>query len=503
MATAALQILHLEDNQADAALVEALLQSEGITSRVVCVKTRAEYEAALERGDFDVILSDYSLPQFDGLSALALAREKHPDKPLIFVSGTMGEEAAVESLKQGATDYVLKDHLARLPSAVRRAVAEAQELALRQQAEETVREQAALLDKAQDAILVRDLEDRILYWNKSAERMYGWTAEEALGKKADELLYNGEANPLQLANQVVLQKGEWQGEIQQVTREGKTITVQSRWSLVRDKAGEPKSKLIINTDVTERRQLEAQFRRAQRLETIGALTGGIAHDLNNILMPILLGSQFLAKEVSSQSGRSMLETMRSSAVRGSEMINQILAFARGVGGKPAILDVSHLLRELEKLTRETFPRIIRMEVITPPELHPVMGNATQLHQVLLNLCINARDAMPGGGHLQLQAENVQLEQTSIRLEPEPVSGPFVLLTVADTGHGIAPEVLDRIFEPFFTTKEPGKGTGLGLSTVQGIVKSHGGFLEVTSKVGEGTTFRVYLPAHQNENAPSA
>lgn len=496
MSIGMLQVLHLEDNLADATLVESILQTEGISSKVTCVKTRAEYEAALERGDFDVILSDYSLPQFDGLSALALARQRQPDKPLIFVSGTMGEEAAVESLKQGATDYVLKDHLARLPSAVLRAVAEAHELARSQQAEETIREQAALLDKAQDAIMVRDLEERIRFWNKSAERMYGWTAEEALGRNADELLNQGESNELEAANQGVLQKGEWQGEIQQLTKDGKIITVQSRWSLVRDKAGQPKSKLIINTDVTERRRLEAQFRRAQRLETIGALTGGIAHDLNNILMPILLGSQFLAKEVSSESGRSMLETMRSSATRGSEMINQILAFARGVGGKPAVLEVSQLLREMEKLTRETFARTIRIEVTTAAQLYPVMGNPTQLHQVLLNLCINARDAMPAGGSLRLHAENIVLAQINTRLEPEPVSGPFVMITVADTGHGIALEVQDRIFEPFFTTKEPGKGTGLGLSTVQGIVKSHGGFLEVSSKLGEGATFRVYLPAHQ-------
>jgi PAS domain S-box-containing protein len=492
---APLQILHLEDNQADAALVQSLLQAEGPASTVTCVKTRSEYAAALERGGFDLILSDFSLPQFDGLAALAMARAKHPEKPVIFVSGTMGEESAVESLKQGATDYVLKDHLARLPSAVRRAVAEAHEMSRRQQAEETIRDQAALLDKAQDAILVRDLEDRILYWNKSAERMYGWTATEALGRNANELLYRGESPGLTRANKQVLAEGEWVGELQQITKDGKPITVESRWTLVRDKNGGPKSKLVINTDITERKKLETQFRRAQRLETIGALTGGIAHDLNNILMPIMLGTQFLSQEVTSASGQSILNTMRASATRGSEMIKQILAFARGVGGQPAILEMRLLFGEMEALARETFPRTISLDVTVAADVHPVIGNATQLHQVLLNLCINARDAMPSGGSLSLRAENVMLEKTVPRLHPEPVSGPFVALIVSDSGHGIPPDVLDRVFEPFFTTKEPGKGTGLGLSTVQGIVKNHGGFLDVSSEVGKGTTFKVFLPAH--------
>jgi signal transduction histidine kinase len=187
--------------------------------------------------------------------------------------------------------------------------------------------------------------------------------------------------------------------------------------------------------------------------------------------------------------------MSASAKRGSEMIKQILAFARGVGGEPAVLDLNPLLTEMEKLARETFPRAIRIQTRADPQLYPVMGNATQLHQVLLNLCINARDAMPHGGSLRVEAQNITLENKATRLHPEPVSGPHVLLTVTDTGQGISPELLDRIFEPFFTTKAPGKGTGLGLSTVLGIVKSHGGFLDFTSTPGQGTTFQVYLPAH--------
>jgi len=492
-----LRILHLEDSAADAELVRGLLEDGGIHCSVTCVKSRKDFQAELDRGAFDLILSDYSLPQFDGLTALAMARQRHPDKPVIIVSGTMGEEAAVESLKRGATDYVLKHQLARLPAAVKRAMSDAQELALRQQAEEKIREQAALLDLAQDAILVRDLNDRVLYWNKSAERLYGWTAAEALGRDAAELLYEGESLALKRAREQVLERGDWLGELEQVTRDGKPITVQSRWTLVRDQSGAPKSKLILNTDVTERKKLEAQFLRAQRFETIGALAGGIAHDLGNMLTPILIGTEALANDMAGSAQRKMLQTMHTSALHGLDMIKQILAFARGVGGEPTILDIGTLFREMQELAHETFPRSIRIEVRSNAQLFPVLGNPTQLRQVLLNLCVNARDAMPAGGSLKLTAENATLENKVTPLQSEPVSGPHVMIEVSDTGHGIEPHVLQKIFEPFFTTKEPGKGTGLGLSTVQGIVKSHGGFLDVVSEVGKGTTFIVFLPAHQN------
>jgi len=476
--------------------VRGLLQDDGLSCSVTCVKTRKDFQTELDRGAFDVILSDYSLPQFDGLTALAMARQRHPDKPVIIVSGTMGEEAAVESLKRGATDYVLKHQLARLPAAVKRAISDAQELALRHQAEEKIREQAALLDLAQDAILVRDLNDRVLYWNKSAERLYGWTAAEALGRNAAELLYEGESIALKRAREKVLERGEWIGELEQVTRDGRPIIVQSRWTLVRDQSGAPKSKLILNTDITERKKLESQFLRAQRFETIGALAGGIAHDLGNMLTPILIGTEALANDTSGNVSRKMLQTMHTSARHGLDMIKQILAFARGVGGEPTVLNMRTLLDEMQELARQTFPRSIRTEVHSNPQLFPVLGNPTQLHQVLLNLCVNARDAMPNGGSLKLTADNAALENKVTPLQTEPVSGPHVMLAVSDSGHGIEPHVLQKIFEPFFTTKEPGKGTGLGLSTVQGIVKSHGGFLDIVSEPGKGTTFAVFLPAYQ-------
>lgn len=368
------------------------------------------------------------------------------------------------------------------------------EIAERRHAEEKIREQAALLDKAQDAIMVRDLEGRVIYWNKSAERVYGWTAGEAIGQNADQLLFKDESPQRHPTRQQLLERGEWVGELRQVTKDGKPMTVESRWTLVRDSAGQPKWALVINTDITEKKKLEAQFLRAQRLETLGALAGGIAHDLNNALAPIMMGVELLREDLPAAARSMVLDTMTRSARRGSEMVKQIVAFARGVSGEPAVLDVKDLVTEMDKLARQTFPRSVRIQSRITQDLYPVAGNATQLHQVLLNLCVNARDAMPEGGTLHIEADNVVLDKTVSTWKPEPVSGPHVVLRVSDTGCGMTPEVLSRVFEPFFTTKEIGKGTGLGLSTVQGIVKSHGGFLEVASEVGKGTTFKIYLPS---------
>jgi len=738
-----LRILHVEDDLADADLVQSLLKAEGIVCVFHRVETQTEFEAALEQGSFDLIISDFTLPSFSGRAALEMARENCPGVPFIFVSGTIGEEFAVDALKEGAVDYVLKDRLSRLPAAVRRAVREARERAdrlrveeeLRQrdelfrkitenvddlvavmdlegrrvfnspsyrhllgdpnssvgtdafaeihpkdreevhrtfrstietgigqraeyrfllgdgtiryiesqgsvirnkdglitnvvvvsrdvterkrmekelvaaeakfrtlveqaivgicivqdgnlayvnprmtelfgdttdgmvgrpvldlvveedrltaarnmavhlrnraagasyelkmrrkdgkvihveihgaqteyagrpailgtlldvterkQAEAQIREQAALLDKAHDAILVTDMEQRILYWNRGAERLYGWPALRALGQNANDLLFGGDTAVSLEALKKLIACEEWHGEVRQFTKQDKEIVVESRWTLMRDDQGKLKSILIINTDITEKKQLEQKFLRAQRLESIGALAGGIAHDLNNVLAPVLMAAELLRDELSSDMGKSMLETIHHSANRGSDMVKQILSFARGVSGEPVALQLRHLIRDMAKLIQDTFPRSIRVETRIPADLHPVLGDATQLHQVLLNLCVNARDAMPNGGTLLMEAANVVLENKSVRgLEPS-VSGAFIVLTVSDTGVGIPAELLDKIFEPFFTTKGPDKGTGLGLSTVISITKNHGGFVEVASTIGTGTSFRIYLPA---------
>jgi hypothetical protein len=366
------------------------------------------------------------------------------------------------------------------------------------QAEQKICEQAALLDVATDAIFVRDLNHQILFWSKGAERLYGWKAEEVLKQNAVELINPVTTPQLTAALEAIVAQGEWQGELQQATQSGRAIIVESRWTLMRDSYGLPRAILVVNTDITEKKQLEAQFLRAQRMESIGTLASGIAHDLNNELTPILASAQLLLmhSKIHEKKRRQLLENIQNSAKRGATLIKHVLSFARGVEGKRTVLQIRHLVSEVRQIVRETFPKSIEVHLDLPNDLWLVSGDATQLHQVLMNLCINARDAMPEGGTLSLSAANLWIDENYTRMNLDAHVGAYVVVSVADTGMGIPPEALDRIFEPFFTTKEVGKGTGLGLSTVLGIVKSHSGFVEVLSSVNSGTQFKVYIPAVQ-------
>ena len=370
----------------------------------------------------------------------------------------------------------------------------------REQAQLQIREQAALLDKAQDAIMVHDLGWRSTYWNPSAERLYGWTAAEAQEKSIAELLYQRDVARFAEARDAVMNRGEWIGRLRQTTRADKELLVESRWTRVCDESGQPKSVLVINTDITERSKLESQLLRTQRMESIGTVAGGIAHDLNNVLTPILMGAQLVEAREVDESKKHTLRSIVVSAQRGADMVKQVLTFARGQEGEKVILQLKHVIRDMEEITRETFPKSIEVNATIARDLRPIKGDATQLHQVLLNLCVNARDAMPEGGRILIEAENVSLDEGSVRhfLGAEP--GAYIRLRVQDTGTGIPQEIIDRIFEPFFTTKEIGKGTGLGLSTVLSIVKSHGAFMDVASVVGKGTTFTILFPQAASDAA---
>ena len=363
----------------------------------------------------------------------------------------------------------------------------------RQLADIRIREQASLLDRARDAILVSDLDHRITYWNKSAERLYGWNAAEAFGRSAEELLLPDQ-EAFRLATAAVARDGEWTGELTQHDRTGRQLVIEGRWTLLRDPSDQPKNILCIHTDITEHKRLEEQFLRAQRLESIGTLAGGIAHDLNNVLSPISMSIELLQSDVTSERGRELLATLSASARRGAEMVNQVLSFARGMEGRRLEICPRSLVGDVENIIRDTFPKNISLRTHLPRTLWSLTGDPTQLHQVLLNLCVNARDAMPDGGEIVITAENVDLDERFAATEPAAKPGPHVLIRVEDTGHGIPAKLLDKIFEPFFTTKEVGKGTGLGLSTSLAIVKSHGGFIRAASAAGRGSCFLILLPA---------
>jgi len=362
------------------------------------------------------------------------------------------------------------------------------------QAEQKIREQGLLLDVSSDAILVRNIHNQILFWNQGAERLYGWKAEEVVGKNLLQLLYKDISPQLEDAYLRVMNTGEWRGELHQLTKEGKVIIVESRWILIRDDNGQPKSILSVNTEITQQKQLEAQLLRSQRLESIGTLAGGIVHDLNNILSPILMSVQILQKKLPDSQSQQILQTLENNVKRGANLLKQVLSFARGIEGKQTIVQIQPLMAEIEQIITQTFPKSIICQVDIPKNLWYIRGDTTQLHQVLINLVVNARDAMPNGGILRIAAENVVIGEHSAQLNIDAKVGSYIAIVVTDTGMGMSSSVQQRIFEPFFTTKDVGQGTGLGLSTALGIIKNHGGFVNVYSQVGRGTQFTVYFRA---------
>jgi PAS domain S-box-containing protein len=372
----------------------------------------------------------------------------------------------------------------------------------RQAAERKIAEQAALIDITTDAMIVRDLDQRILFWNQGAENLYGWTADEVIGKKIYDFLYKNNDNTLNLAIATVIKKGFWQGELEQVTKNRQQIIVSSRWTLVENDLKQPQSILSVNTDITEKKQLEKQFYQTQRLESLGTLASGIAHDLNNVFTPILGIVQLLPLKVKNLDERTnnFLKMLEDTVRRGIDLVQQILSFARGTDSEKNELDLKILIKEIAKMAQEILPRSIIFSTNIPEHSSLLLkADCTQLHQILMNLVINARDAMPDGGKMTISAQNqfIDLIYASMNLKSilgNYQEGNYIVITVSDTGSGISPEVLEHIFEPFFTTKEVGKGTGLGLSTVLGIVKNHGGFLQVFSTLGQGTEFKIYLPA---------
>ncbi len=323
--------------------------------------------------------------------------------------------------------------------------------------------------------------------------MYGWTRQEVTGLNITQVYYP-DPKRFEEVNGLTISLGEWQGELQQITKDQRELTVEARWTLILDNEGQPKSIMTINTDITARKKIEAQFMRAQRMESVGTLAGGIAHDLNNILSPIMMSIGILKTVCDHPQAKQILDTIEVSAKRGADIVRQVLSFARGVEGDRIEVQPQHLLKDLENIIKETFPKDIRLYFMVADDTWSIQGDPTQLHQILLNLTVNARDAMPDGGSLTIGVENCVLDEQYVAMNLHTKAGRYVQINVTDSGTGIPAHLLDKIFEPFFTTKELNKGTGLGLSSVMAIVKSHGGIINVYSEPRKGTTFKIYLPA---------
>lgn len=369
----------------------------------------------------------------------------------------------------------------------------------RKLAEERILQQASLLDKAQDAILVCDLNYQVLYWNKGAQRMYGWSADEAFGRNIADVLCAGETEYVLEARARMGETDEWKSESRNITRTGEKLIVESRWTRVRNDKGVPDYYLIINTDITEQKRTEEHLFRAQRMESIGTLAGGIAHDLNNILSPIIMGVDMLRLNKMDAETTRWLGIIKENAERGADLVKQVLTFARGMTGERIAVQVKHIVKDLVGVLRETMAKSISVKYDIEPDLWTISADPTQIHQVLMNVCINARDAMPTGGSLSVKVTNVVVDENYARMNIDAEPGNYILITVTDTGVGMPPEIVKRIFDPFFTTKNIGEGTGLGLATTLTIVKSHGGFINVYSEPAKGTSFSIYLPSAEMVN----
>jgi PAS domain S-box-containing protein len=499
------RILLLEDNLNDEELLRETLASASLRFEATRVDTEAAFRGAL-RENYDLILSDYSLPAFNGLKALAIARECRPEIPFIFVSGTIGEEVAIESLLGGAADYVLKHRYGRLVPAVQRVLREAGERTTRLRAEQELQVASAqlrsLFENLDEVFFTLDPRSNTMQQvSPACERIYGRTQAECM---ADADFWKRAVHPedasIVASVEDAIRCGQTASSEYRIRRGGNSV----RWVHARMKpvCGDDGAVARIDgivSDITERRELEAKFLRTQRLENLGSIAGGIAHDLNNVLAPIVMGIELLHGRHADPRTQETLATLQQCALRGANMVKQILMFARGVDGQRVRIDPARQIESVEEMLQPTFPKSIRIEVDTAPDLWPISADPTQFEQILMNLCVNARDAMPEGGTVRIRARN---KPGIAAAGAERASGPQIVIEVGDTGHGIPEENLERVFDPFFTTKAVGSGTGLGLSTVQAIVKNHGGTIGVRSPVGEGTTFRILLPALPADTRPA-
>lgn len=638
-----LRVLIVEDNPHDTEFIVRALRRAGYEPEWQNVETEPAYLTALA-GKLDLILSDYALPEFNGLRALELLSERGLAIPFIIVSATIDEETAVAAMKRGAADYLIKDRLTRLGPAVEHALGEARLRRERLEALSAQRESErlahaaldglsahiAILDEtgtvlavneawrnfaagngavpdrvgpgsnylavcdrvsgpgnetarsvadairaaltarqsefaceyschapgaprwfvvrvtpfsgdgprrvvvAHEDITARRLHEqalresetrfrqvvenihevfwmsdvakqRILYVSPGYEAIWGQPCESlyASSHSWSDRIHEDDRDRVVEAAKTKQVLGTYDESYRVERADGTIRWVHDRAFPVKNAAGAVTRIVGVAEDVTQRKQLEEQFLRAQRMEAIGTLAGGIAHDLNNILAPMLMVAPLLKGKLPDERDLELLTMVEQGAQRGASIIRQLLTFSRGIEGERGIVQVRHLMKDMVAIMRETFPREIMLEERLPSSLWPITADATQVHQVLMNLCVNARDAMRSGGKLGIRAENISLEERDLALHPEAKCGPYVRLTISDTGEGISRENLVRIFEPFFTTKAVGKGTGLGLSTVLGIVKSHGGFLTVVSEPGQGSTFNVHLPANIDGHVPGA
>jgi two-component system cell cycle sensor histidine kinase/response regulator CckA len=488
-----LRILHLEDSPRDATFIAATLERAGIACAITRVESRDNFLSELERGETDLILSDFSLPSFDGLSASKIVCEKWPDIPFILVSGTLGEDQAIDSLKGGATDYVLKGHISRLAPAVQRAMSEVED---REKARKVIQNERSFSEASVNSLpglfYLYDKEGNFMRWNKNFERISGYSTEEISGMGPLDFFLGDDRDHIAKKIDEVFAKGSANAEAEFVAKDG---TRNSYYFTAHRIQMDGKPCLIgTGIDISERKKLEAQFIEAQKMEGLGQLAGGVAHDFNNILSVIMCYSEVILRELDSESPlRKYTEEIQEASQRAAGLTRQLLVFSRKETVQAVVLDLNDVVTDLDKMLRRLVDENIEMTVSLGKKIGHIKADSGYVGQVLMNLVVNARDVMPNGGKLSIETNNITLDENYAKVHPGTVPGNYVMLSISDTGTGMTDEVKAHLFEAFFTTKPSGQGTGLGLSTCQSIVQQSGGHIDVQSEVGNGTIFNIYFP----------
>jgi len=493
-----LRVLMIEDREDDAALVLRELERGGYAPSSRRVEEAGDLEAALREGPWDLIISDWSMPRFSALEALSLLTARRVDVPILVVSGTIGEETAVAALRGGASDFVLKDKLARLNPAVERELREAKVRKARHEAEAALRisEQRYrhIVETTNEGVWVLDAEARTTFMNARMAAMIGRRVEDVLGKPAIDFVHRDSRSTWAPHIERRTEGVVAHADIRLDRPDGKVIWVLVDSTPSFDDAGRYEGVLTMAVDMTERRRLEDQLRQSQKMEAIGSLAGGVAHDFNNLLSVILSYTSLALEGL--QPGEPMhsdLEEVRKAGERASDLTRQLLAFGRQQMLQPRVVSLNQILAGMEKMLRRILGEDVELALLTSHTLGKVEADPGQLEQVIMNLVVNARDAMPAGGKVTIETANAELDAAYCAQHLDVAPGAYAMLGVTDTGVGMDAATRARIFEPFFTTKDNGKGTGLGLSTVFGIVRQSGGHIWVYSEPDRGTTFKVYFP----------
>jgi two-component system cell cycle sensor histidine kinase/response regulator CckA len=532
-AARSLKALLIEDSPDEAELVLLELRRAGFSVTWERVDTEPGLKAAMRRESWDLVISDFAMPRFDGLAAFGIVKAINPELPFIFVSGVLGEERAVEAMRNGARDYVLKGNLPRLTAAVSRELDEAEQRRQRRQAESALqveeRRYRSIFDSAAVALAELDFSSirqwlggldadgiqnvheylagrpeearmvadklRVLDANEAmVSLLEAETRQDLLGSLGKLLGPVSEA-PWSALLQAVLERRPFiQTELDVRTAKGRTVPVMLSMRIPAAQA-DFQNIIVSMLDVSEQRHMAERAREAQRLETVGRLAGGVAHDFNNLLAVIGSFASIVRDDLAGhESAQKDLDVILDATRRAAALTNQLLAFSRRQIQELQLVNVNRVVEELEKILRRLIGEDIELSMVTDKDLGVVKADPSQVEQVLMNLAVNSRDAMPKGGRLTIQTRNVTLAQPRTGAGGEPIpAGEYVVMAVTDNGLGMDEATRRRIFEPFFTTKEPGKGTGMGLSTVYGIVKQSSGHIEVRSLPGHGATFEVYLP----------